>query len=209
MLPNDYPLKRDLLEDAGDVNLLLGRAGEAVKLYQRGLAEGYRNNLHNGDIVHKLFAARVLRGERVDLESCKCEDDSCPWRLVLMSADALLLKENNTALLFAEKAKEVSQDWVTGSSACLVEALAHLVVGNMENAATFCRQAAATMESGGLSLLSFGLHWVLSQVEGDPLRKRHVSTWKSIARQLGITSGFKAFQSKLNSLAASECVFRI
>jgi hypothetical protein len=60
------------------------------------------------------------------------------------------------------------------------------------------------MESGGLSLLSFGLHWVLSQVEGDPLRKRHVSTWKSIARQLGITSGLKAFQSKFDFLASKN-----
>ena len=126
-----------------------------------------------------------------------------------MSAEALLWKENNTALLFAEKAKEVSSDWVTRSSACLVEALAHLVVGNMGNAAMFCRQAAATMESGGLSLLSFGLHWVLSQVEGDPLRKRHVRTWKSIARQLGITSGLTAFQSTFDFLAANECVPRI
>jgi len=209
MLPNDHPLRRDLFEDAGDVNLLLGRAGEAARLYQRGLAERNRSNLHNGDIVHKLLAARVLKGERIDLEACKCKDDPCPWHLVLMSVDALLLKENNTALLFAEKAKEASSDWVARSSACLVEALAHLVVGNMENAAMFCRHAAETMESGGLSLLSFGLHWVLSQVEGDPLRKRHVSTWKSIARQLGITSGLKAFQSKFDFLAANECVFRI
>jgi hypothetical protein len=198
MLPNDYPLRRDLLEDAGDVNLLLGRAEEAVRLYQRGLAEGDRSNLHNGDIVHKLLAARVLKGEQLVLESCKCKDDPCPWHLVLMSADALLLKENKTALLFAEKAKEASSDWVTRSSACLIEALADLAVGNMENAAMFCRQAAETMESGGLSLLSFGLHWVLSRLEGYPLRKRHVSTWKSIARQLGITSGLKAFQSKLD-----------
>jgi len=209
VLPNDHPLRRDLLEDAGDVNLLLGRVREAVRLYQRGLGEGDRSNLHNGDIVHKLLAALVLKGERVDLEACKCKDDPCPWHLVLMSAKALLLKENNTALLFAEKAKEVSSDWVTHSSACLVEALAHLVVGNMENAAMFCRQAAAIMESGGFSLLSFGLHWVLSQVEGDPLRKRHVSTWKSIARQLGITSGIKVFQSKFDFLVANECVFRI
>jgi len=198
MLPNDYPLRRDLLEEAGDVNLLLGRAGEAVRLYQRGLAEGDRSNLYNRDIVHKLLAARVLRGERVDLEACKCKDDPCSWHLVLMSTDALLLKKNNMALLFAEKAKEVASDWVTRSTACLVEALADLVVGNMENAAIFSRQAAETMESGGLSLLSFGLNWVLSRVEGDPLRKRYVSTWKSIARQLGITSGFKAFQSKFD-----------
>jgi hypothetical protein len=126
-----------------------------------------------------------------------------------MSAKALLLKENNTALLFAEKAKEVSSDWVTRSSACLVEALAHLVVGNMENTAMFCRKAAETMESGGLSLLSFGLHWVLSQVDEDPLRRRHVSTWKSIARQLGLTSGLKVFQSKLDFLAANGSVFRV
>ena len=209
MLPNDHPVRRDLLEDAGDVNLLLGRVEEAVRLYQKGLAEGNRSNLHNGDIVHKLLAARVLKGERVDLEACQCKDDPCPWHLVLMSAEAFLLKENNTALLFAEKAKEVSSDWVTRSSACLVEALARLVVGNIGNAAMFCRQAAATMESGGLSLLSFGLHWVLSQVEGDPLRKRHVRTWKSIARQLGITSGLTAFQSKFDFLAANECVPRI
>jgi hypothetical protein len=100
--------------------------------------------------------------------------------------------------LFAEKAKGISSDWVARSSAYLVEALAHLIVDNIENAAMSCRQAAATMESGGLSMLSFGLHWVLSQVEGDPLCKRHVSTWKSIARQLGITSGLKAFQSKFD-----------
>lgn len=122
VLPNDYPLRRDLLEDAGDVNLLLGRLGEAVRLYQRGLGEGERSNPYNGDIVHKLLAARVLKGERVDLEACKCKDDPCPWHLVLMSADALLLKKNNTALLFAEKAKELSSDWVTRSSACLIEA---------------------------------------------------------------------------------------
>jgi hypothetical protein len=198
MLPNDHPLRRDLLEDAGDVNLLLGRAGEAVRLYQRGLAEGGRTNLHNGDIVHKLLAARVLKGERVDLEACKCKDDPCPWHLVLMSANALLLKENNTALLFAEKAKEVSSDWVTRSTACLLEALANLVVGNMENAAMLCRQAAQAMESGGLSLLSFGLHWVLSQAAEGSSRKRHVSTWKSIAKQLGITSGLKALQSRFD-----------
>lgn len=204
MLPNDHPLRKDFHEDAGDVNLLLGRAGEAVRLYQRGLAERNRSNLHNGGIVHKLLAARILKGERIDFKAPKCEDDPCPWHLILMSADALLSKENDTALLFAEKAKEISSDWVTGSSACLVEALAHLVVGNMENATTFCRQAAATMESGGLSLLSFGLHWVLSQVEGDPLRKRHVSTWKSIARQLGITSGFKAFQSKIDPFDGAQ-----
>jgi hypothetical protein len=209
VLPNDHPLRRHLLEDAGDANLLLGRAGEAVRLYQRELVEGDGSNLYNGDIVHKLLAARVLKGERVDLEACKCKDDPCPWHLVLMSADALLLKENNTALLFAEKAKEVSLDWVTRSSACLVEALGDLVVGNHENAAMFCRQAAETMESGGLSLLSFGLHWVLSQVDEDPLRKRHVSTWKSIAKQLGITSGLKAFQSKFDFLTANESVFRV
>jgi hypothetical protein len=209
MLPNDHPLRRDLLEDAGDVNLLLGRVGEAVRLYQKGLAEGDGRNLYNRDIVHKLLAARVLKGERVDLEACKCKDDPCPWHLVLMSAKALLLKENNTALLFAEKAEEVSSDWVTRSSACLVEALAHLVVGNMENTAMFCRKAAETMESGGLSLLSFGLHWVLSQVDEDPLRRRHVSTWKSIARQLGLTSGLKVFQSKLDFLAANGSVFRV
>jgi hypothetical protein len=204
MLHNDHPLRRDLLEDAGDVNLLLGRAGEAVRLYQKGLAEGDRSNLHNGDIVHKLLAASLLKGEQVDLEARKCKDDPCPWHLLLMSADALLSKANNTALLFAEKAKEASSDWVTRSSACLVEALADLAVGNMENAAMFCRPGAETMESGGLSLLSFGLHWVLSRVEGNPLRKRHVSTWKSIARQLGITSGLKAFRSKFNLLAANE-----
>ena len=196
MLPNDHPLRKDLFEDAGDVNFLLGRAGEAVRLYQRGLAEGDGSNLYNGDIVHKLLAARVLKGERVDFEACKCKEDPCPWHLILMSTNALLSKENKMALLFAEKAKEISSDWVACSSACLVEALAHLVVGNMESAAMFCRQAAETMESGGICLLSFGLYWVLSQVEGDSSRKRHVSTWKSIARQLGITSRLKAFQSK-------------
>jgi len=204
MLPNDHPLRRDLLKDAGDVNLLLGRAGEAVRLYQRGLAEGDGSNLHNGDIVHKLLAARVLKGERVDLESCKCKDDPCPWHLILMSADALLSKENNTALLFAEKAKEISSDWVARSSAYLVEALAHLIVDNMENAAMSCRQAAATMQSGGLSPLSFGLHWILSKVEGDPLRRRHVSTWKSISRQLGIASGLKVLQSKLGPFDGAQ-----
>ena len=105
VLPNDYPLRRDLLEDAGDVNLLLGRLGEAVRLYQRGLGEGERSNPYNGDIVHKLLAARVLKGERVDLEACKCKDDPCPWHLVLMSADALLLKKKQHGPVVCRKSQ--------------------------------------------------------------------------------------------------------
>jgi len=203
VLPSDYPFQRHLLENAGDVNFMLGRSGEAARLYERVLIENKITDPHD-DIVHKLLAARILKGERLGLESCLSKYDPCPWHLILMSADALLSKENDRALLFAEKAREVSSDWVTRSTACLVEALVDVVVGNVEIAAILCRQITETMESGGISLLSIGLHRILSHVEGDPSRKRHMSTWKSIARQLGITSGLKAFRSKFDLLSANE-----
>jgi hypothetical protein len=203
MLPSDHPLKRDLLKHAGDVNLLLGRSGEAARLYEKAVIENNITDPHD-DIAHKLLAARILNGDRLELQSFPSKNDPCPWHLILMSADALLSKESETAMFFAEKAREVSTDWVTRSSVCLLEAITNLVVGNIENADVFCRKAAETMESGGISLLSFGLHWILSQLEGDLARKRHVSTWKSIARRLGITSGVNAFQSKFNLLAARE-----
>jgi hypothetical protein len=202
MLPNDHPLIRNLLEDVGDVNLMMGCSGEAARLYERALIENNITDPH-GDIVHKLLAARLLKGERLNLESHLCKDGPCPWHLVLMSADALLSKENDTALLLARQAKEVSSDWVTHSSACLVEALVDVVVGNVGNAAMLCSQVTETMESGGISLLSLALHWILSQVEGGPSRKRHMSTWKSIARQLGIASKVKVFQSKFGLSAAN------
>jgi tetratricopeptide (TPR) repeat protein len=203
MLPSDHPFQRHLLENAGDANLLLGRSSEAARLYEKALIENKITDPHN-DIVHKLLAARILQGERLDLESRLSKDDLCPWHLILMSADVLLSKENGTALLFAEKAREVSSDWVTRSTAYLVEALVNVVVGNVENAAMLCGQAVETIESGGISLISLGLHWILSQVEGGPSRKRHMNTWKFIARQLGITSGLKAFLSKFDLLAANE-----
>jgi hypothetical protein len=84
-----------------------------------------------------------------------------------------------------------------------VEALVDVVVGNVGNAAMLCSQVTETMESGGISLLSLALHWILSQVEGGPSRKRHMSTWKSIARQLGIASKVKVFQSKFGLSAAN------
>jgi hypothetical protein len=203
MLPNDHPLIRNLLEDVGDVNLMMGCSGEAARLYERAFIENNIIDPH-GDIVHKLLAARLLKGERLNLESHLRKDGPCPWHLVLMSADALLSKENDTALLLARQAREASSDWVTCSTACLVEALVDVVVGNVENAAILCSQVTETMESGGISLLSLALHWILSQVEGGPSRKRHMSTWKSIARQLGIASGLKAFQSKFDFLMANK-----
>ena len=208
MLPSDYPFQRILLENAGDANLMLGRSSEAVRLYEKALIENNITDPHD-DIVHKLLAARILKGERLYLESRLSKNDPCPWHFILMSANALLSKENDTALLFAEKAREVSSDWVTRSTVCLEEALVNVVVGRVENAAMLCRQAAETIESGGISLLPLGLHRILSLLERNPSHKRHMSTWKSIARQLGITSGLKAFRSKFDFLAANECVFRI
>jgi hypothetical protein len=199
ILPNDHPLRRDLLESTGDANLMLGRSSEAARLYEKALIENNVTDPHNR-IVHKLLAARILKGERLGLELCKCKGDPCPWHFILISADALLSKENNTALLFARKAKEVSSDGLTRGSACLVEALTNLVMGDLENVAMGCRQAVHTMESGGLSLLSLGLHRILSVLERDPSRKRHMSTWKFIAKQLGITLGVKVFQSKIEFL---------
>jgi len=203
MLPSDYPFQRHLLENAGDANLMLGRSSEAARLYERALIENNITDPHN-DIVHKLLAARILKSETLGLESCLSKNDLCPWHLILMSAEALLSRENDTAMLFAEKAREVSSDWMIRSTASLIEGLANLAMGNLKDAVMLCRQAAETMESGGLSLLSFGLHWILSQVEGGPSRKRHMSTWKFIARQLGIDLGLKVFRSKFDLLAGNE-----
>jgi hypothetical protein len=203
MLPSDYPFQRYLHENAGDANLMLGRSSEAARLYERALLENNITDPHN-DVVHKLLAARILQGERLDLKSRVSKDDRCPWHLILMSADALLSRENDTALWFAGKAREISSDWVTRSTACLLEAHVDVVVGNVEKAAMLCRQAVETIESGGISLLSLGLHRILAQVEGGPSCKRHVSTWKFIARQLGIDLGLKVFRSKFDLLAGNK-----
>jgi len=196
LLPSDYPLRRYLLEKAGDANLMLGRSGEAARLYERAIIETRITDPHD-DLAHKLVAARLLKGERLD-SMCLSKNDPCPWHLILVSAGALPSRQNDTALLVAQQAREVSSNWVTLSAAYLLEALAHIAQGDHENAAMLCRQAAETMEGGGLSLLSVGLYWVLAQIERDTSRKTHMHTWKTIARQLGITSGLKVFQSKFD-----------
>jgi hypothetical protein len=197
MLPEGHPLRGGLLEDAGDANLMLGRSGEAAGLYERALIENRIANPHD-EVAHKLLAARILTGEQWDLQSCECRDDPCPWHYILMSANAFLSKKNETALLLAQKARELSSDWVTRSTACLVEALSGLLVGKVGNAAMLCQQAAETMESGGPCLLSLGLHWILSQVGRSSLRKNHIRACKSTARQLGITDGLRAFQDRFD-----------
>jgi hypothetical protein len=72
ILPKDHPLRRDLLENAGDANLMLGRASDAARLFQKRLAEGYSNNPLERTIIHKLLAARILKGESVDPGVCRC-----------------------------------------------------------------------------------------------------------------------------------------
>jgi hypothetical protein len=121
-----------------------------------------------------------------------------------MGVHALFLKENKMSLLFAEKARQVSLDWSIYSSACLIGALANLIIGKRKDASIFCRHAAEVMESGGLSLLSLALHWLLSLTEEGLMRKRHKSISRLIARQLGITSGLRALESRFYSLSAYE-----
>lgn len=200
MLPADHPARTDVLEDKGDVNLYLGRPANAITSFQKALSERDKGNPHRRDIVHKLVAARVLQGDRIEPEVCECGAHPCPWHLALTGVGALLSQENETAISFAEKARDNSRDWVTRSCADLVEALARLGTGEREKSVMLCRQAAETMEEGGFSLLSLWFHWVLSQVERGPLHKRHVSTGKSITRNLGVSSGLRAFESRFDRL---------
>ena len=186
-LPSDYPLERDLLEKAGDANLMLGRSVEAARLYERLLSESRITDPHD-DVAHKLLAARILTGEKQILAFFENGDDRCPWHLFLRGVATLLAGESPTSLKCAEKAEQTSSDWVIGAGSCLIQALATLSNGNREDALLFCKRAAEKMESGGASLLSLGLHWMLSQVKEGAPSNRHVSMSKAIARKLGMRS---------------------
>ena len=187
MLPHDYPPRRGLLEKAGDVNLLLARTNEAARVYQKALREEHFGGSRNEEITLKLLAARLLSGEQVDLTSYQWKDGARFWYLALLTMAALLSGDGGAAISYAKQAKRISFDWVTESCSWLVEAFVELAVGNLENAAACCAEATERMHTGGVSMLSLGLHFVLSHVTGGPLRARHKRTLRFIAKQLGVT----------------------
>jgi hypothetical protein len=196
-LSSDHPLQKDLFKDAGDVNLMLGRVREAARLYEKALGRNKISNPHD-DLVHKLLAAHIFDAKPLDFISSDRRNQGCPWHFILMGLEALLAKKNETALSIAEEGKKASADWVTRSSAMLVGVLAQLAMGNPEDAFARCADISRGMRAGGLSLLSFGLHWVLSQVTEGPSRSRHAGTCRYIGKQLGVTPGLHAFLNKLN-----------
>jgi hypothetical protein len=196
MLSKDHPLRWKLLEEAAEAHLLLGHGGEAVKWYERALLECRIVNPHD-DLAHRLLAARILNGEQTELTSSVWEDDGCPWHLLLKALDAFLSKENEQCAFYAERAEKVSSDRVSRSSAWVIRALAQLRMGYLKEAVISCQNAAETMNSGGISLLSFILHFILSQASAGPYRLRHKKVCELIAKQLGMGRGLRAVQSKL------------
>jgi tetratricopeptide (TPR) repeat protein len=199
VLPSDDPFQKDLFENAGDVNLMLGLPGEAVRLYEKALGRYTPKDAHD-PISHKLFAARVLNGERVNFTSFQWKNggkkESCPWHHMLVGLGALLSGENEAAAFQAEEGKRISSDWLSWAGAGLTAALAQLATGNVGNAFSVCAEVAQGMHEGGLSLFSLGLHWVLSQATEGPSRSRHLRTCRFIAKQLGIKP--QAFLSKFD-----------
>jgi len=197
MLSQDHPLRWNLLDEAAEAHLLLGHGGEAVKWYERVLLERRIVNPHD-DLAHRLLAARILNGEQTDVTSSVWEDDGCPWHFLLKALDAFLSKENEQCAFYAERAEKVSSDRVSRSSAWVIRALAQLGLGDLKEAVISCQHAAETMNTGGISLLSFMLHSILSQATEGPSRLRHTRAWKLIANQLGMTPGLRVLQSKFN-----------
>jgi len=192
MLPSDHPLQKDLLKNAGDANLMLGRAGEAARLYEKAVSQNGISNPHD-DAVHRLLAAQIFNGQPPEVTSFEWRNEGCPWHLIWMSLGALLAKKSDTAVSIAEKGKAASPDWVTRSYAGLVGALAQLAKGNPGDTFARCADVSRGMRAGGLSVLSLGLHWLLSQVTEGPSRSRHAATCRLIGKQLGLTSGLRAF----------------
>jgi len=197
MLASDDPLQKDLLEKAGEANLMVGRAGEAARLYEKALSQNGISDPHD-DLAHKLFAAQVFNGEHLDSAFFEWRSERCPWHLIWMSLGALLAKKSKEAASIAAEGQAASSDWVTRSSAGLVGALAQLAMGKPADTLARCAELSQGMREGGLSVLSLGLHWVLSQVTEGPARRRHGRIGSHIGKQLGVAPGWHAFLTRFN-----------
>lgn len=199
----DHPLKKGMFMDAGDANLMLGCLSEAIECYERSLKEECQSETQGADIRFRLGVARILKGEAIDLSISEQLGDY-PWAVVLKCLAAIVLGNMEMVVGYATQVRADVLNWVSGGFVLLLGALARLESGDSQGAVVFCTKMLEMVPTGGVSLISFGLHWVLSRATEGHNRQRHIRTMKGIAKRLGITAGMSLYESRLFSWKSQQ-----
>jgi len=189
--------------DAGDANLMLGCLSEAIECYERSLKEECQSETQGADIRFRLGVARILKGEAIDLSISEQLGDY-PWAVVLKCLAAIVLGNMEMVVGYATQVRADVLNWVSGGFVLLLGALARLESGDSQGAVVFCTKMLEMVPTGGVSLISFGLHWVLSRATEGHNRQRHIRTMKGIAKRLGITAGMSLYESRLFSWKSQQ-----
>jgi tetratricopeptide (TPR) repeat protein len=199
-LSTDHPLRRGMLENAGDASFTAGRLTEAIGFYERSLKDTCPSETERGGTSFKLGAARILDGEEIPLSNPEHQGIPFPWDLVLTGLAAILGGKMEAAAKYAFEVETSTSDWAPNGYILLLGAAAKLAMGDPDGAAALCKRTAEIVPTGGASLISFGLHWLLSETTQGQSRQRHMRTWKDIAKRLGISSVLGLYRSMADAV---------